>query len=155
MRALRIVALFGALLRSSSVGLSSSFCRPIPIVTTAVESERGAANDTTAWCSHSRHLGLKIFPRLARRSTTYSSAIPRGSGRALHELCRTVHIGVMLRAAAEQALEVSLIALDGVNVNLVSRRGRADNQLKILSNPEDSAEAPLPGVPPPRDRNHY
>ncbi|MFL6602021.1 MAG: AsmA family protein [Steroidobacteraceae bacterium] len=85
-------------------------------------------------------LQLKVFPWLALSVHDVQLSNPAGFGAQPFMTVQTASIGVKLLPLLGKRLEVSRIALDGVNLNLVSRG--AENNWKDLSEPKGPAEAP-------------
>jgi AsmA protein len=90
-------------------------------------------------------LELKIFPWLALSVHDVELSNPPGFGAQPFMTVQNASIGVKLLPLLGKRLEVSRVALDGVNVNLVSRG--QENNWKDLSEPKGSAESPSGGAP--------
>jgi AsmA protein len=85
-------------------------------------------------------LELKIFPWLALSVHDVQLSNPEGFGTQPFMTVQNASIGVKLLPLLGKRLEVSRIALDGVNVNLVSRG--EENNWKDLSESKGSAPSP-------------
>jgi AsmA protein len=90
-------------------------------------------------------LELKVFPWLALSVHDVQLSNPPGFGAQPFMTVQNASIGVKLLPLLGKRLEVSRIALDGVNVNLVSRG--QENNWKDLSEPKGPAETPSGGAP--------
>jgi AsmA protein len=90
-------------------------------------------------------LELKIFPWLALSVHDVQLSNPEGFGTQPFMTVQNASIGVKLLPLLSKRLEVSRVALDGVNVNLVSRGD--ENNWKDLSESKDSAQSPSSARP--------
>src|SRR6202048_81382 len=85
-------------------------------------------------------LQLKIFPWLALSVHDVQLSNPEGFGTEPFMTVQNASIGVKLLPLLGKRLEVKRIALDGVNLNLVSRG--EENNGKALSEPKGPAQSP-------------
>jgi len=90
-------------------------------------------------------LQLKIFPWLALSVHDVQLSNPGGFGAQPFMTVQNASIGVKLLPLLGKKLEVSRIALDGVNVNLISRGD--ENNWKDLGEGKGSAESSSTGAP--------
>jgi AsmA protein len=143
MRILRIVALVaGALLALVAIGLVALLLFVDPNRYRG-DIERAAKEHTARVLVINGKLQLKIFPWLALSVQNVQLSNPLGFGAqpGMGQPFITVQkasIGVKLLPLLGKRLEVSRIALDGVNVNLISRGD--ENNWKDLSEGKGSAE---------------
>src|SRR4030088_1418496 len=90
-------------------------------------------------------LQLKIFPWLALSVHDVQLSNRPGFGAEPFMTVQNASIGVRLLPLLRKRLEVSRIALDGVNVNLVARG--TENNWKDLSESKGPPESPSKGPP--------
>jgi AsmA protein len=140
MRILRIVALVaGALLALVAIGLVALLLFVDPNRYRG-DIERAAKEHTARVLVINGKLELKIFPWLALSVQNVQLSNPQGFGAQPFITVQKASIGVKLLPLLGKRLEVSRIALDGVNVNLISRGD--ENNWKDLSEGKGSAETP-------------
>src|SRR6202035_4286889 len=140
MRILRIVALVaGALLALVVIGLVALLLFVDPNRYRG-DIERVAKEHSARVLNLHGQLELKIFPWLALSVHDVQLSNPEGFGTQPFMTVQNASIGVKLLPLLGKRLEVSRIALDGVNVNLVSRG--EENNWKDLSESKGSAPSP-------------
>jgi AsmA protein len=145
MRILRIVAIMaGALLALVVVGVVALLLFVDPNRYRG-DIERVAKEHSARVLVIRGKLELKIFPWLALSVHDVELSNPPGFGAQPFMTVQNASIGVKLLPLLGKRLEVSRIALDGVNVNLVSRG--QENNWKDLSEPKGSAESPSGSAP--------
>src|SRR6266404_4662171 len=107
--------------------------------------EQAAKEHTARALTIHGKLGLKIFPWLALSVQDVQLSNREGFGTQPFMTVQNASIGVKLLPLLGKRLEVSRIALDGVNLNLVSRGD--ENNWKDLSESKGPAETPSSGAP--------
>jgi AsmA protein len=138
MRIFRIIALVaGALLALVVIGVGALLLFVDPNRYRG-DIERAAKEHTARVLVIRGKLELKIFPWLALSVHDVQLSNPTGFGAQPFMTVQNASIGVKLLPLLGKRLEVSRIALDGVNLNLVSRGD--ENNWKDLSEPKGSAE---------------
>src|ERR1700730_16062748 len=144
MRILRIVAIVaGALLALVMLGVAALLLFVDPNRYRG-DIERVAKEHSARVLVIRSKLELKIFPWLALSVHDVERSNPAGFGAQPFMTVQNASIGVKLLPLLGKRLEVSRIALDGVNLNLVSRAD--ENNWKDLGeskgSPESSTSAP-------------